>query len=141
MPNLLIFFLAVNNDIVNKGYNWSGTMSTIGRLLYYLIVSGIVIFFAYYCTKLIASSRFNKGNKLNSNIKILESISVGIQGSIQLVKIGEKYILIAVTKEKISFLTEVNEDQLNIVEKDETQIVVPFEKYMQKFIHKNKSND
>ncbi len=103
-----------------------------GRLVFSLFAFVIVIVFAYLFTKWFASYKYIR--KSNGNVEILESVPVAHQNSLSLIKVGEKYILIGVTKDKISFITEV--DKASIKEYENGFQQIPFENIFNKFLKK-----
>ena len=59
-------------------------------------------------------------NKTN-NIYIIENFQLSPGKTISIIRIGEKYVALAQSKEKIVKLTELTEDQLDFNEKNEIQ--------------------
>lgn len=118
---------------VNSEKNW---LDMLGQFFLLIIAFVVILVLAYYSTKMVAKVRLN-GFKSN-NIKIIESVSAGYQNMIQIVKVGSKFYLIGVTKEKITFLTEIEGDDLDITEKSNNEQVFPFEKYLKEYFNKNK---
>ena len=104
-------------------------------IIYALIV---ILVLAYISIKFVSKT---KGlSSANSNIKVMESISIGYQSVIQLIKIGDKYILVGVSKEKITYLTEIDEQHL-VFSKDDTAVdKISFDKYLKNLLGKNGSN-
>ena len=76
--------------------DWSSTLGMIGQFFLLIIVFGVILFLAYFSTKLIASARMGARN--NSVLKLISSMPVGSGNSIQLIKVGEKYFLRVVSK-------------------------------------------
>lgn len=130
--------LMQSNVSTLKRNNWSSTLGMLGQFFLIIIVFIGVLVLAYYSTKWIASSRFNF--RKSSNVKIIESISVGYQSTIQLVKVGSKFFLIGVTKESVTFLTEVDEE-INEENDKQNDSKIPFEKYLQDYFNKRKKHD
>lgn len=131
-------YILITQSNVGKGNNWSSTLGMLGQFFLLIIVFIIILFLAYYSTKWLASSRFSI--KRNSNVRIIESISVGYQSTIQLIKVGSKLFLIGVTKESVTFLTEIDEE-INEDENKQNDFKVPFEKYLQEYFNKKKKHD
>ncbi len=84
------------------------------HLFLLLIAFFAVLFGAYYVTKLFA--RFQSKKVLGNNIKVIESIMIGPQKTIQLVKVGQEYLLIGVTKDHITYLKSIENDQVTFNE-------------------------
>ena len=138
MSSLILYTLKLNVLPNNS-------LMSIGQLFFFIVAFVIVLFLAVYITRLLATSSYLKLH--NKNIKILESIGVGHQNSIQLIKVGEKYILIGNTKEKITFLLDLEEDDI-VLQDEINQKTTPssfkesFDKYLKKkYADKGDNND
>ena len=136
--NLISAFILINEiqpEYTTNKNSWSSILSMLGQFFLLIIVFLIIIFLAYYVTKWVSSIKY-KGSK-NSNFKIIESIGVGYQASMQIIKVGDKCILIGVTKENIAFICDVNEASINC-EMSNIKIEMPdtFQKYLKMFMDK-----
>lgn len=78
----------------------------------------------------------------SSNIKVVESASIGFNNSVCIIKTGDKYVLIGITKDKITYLTDLNADSLNF-ETDEFKRVSILDNYFNKYLGRktNGKND
>lgn len=129
-----IVALQYNLDNVKEN-NWSSTLGMLGQLFFLILIFVFILFLTYYSTKWVSTLRFKTRN--SKNIKIIESTSVGVQNTIQLIQVGEQFFLIGVTKENITFLSELT-GKFDKEENEEQKNKVPFEKYMQEFFDKRK---
>lgn len=121
----------VTNDSFGKG---------ISQIIYIFILCIVVFVGAYYTSRLLGNYQLN--NKKLSNLKILEVISVGPQKTIQLIKVGNEFILVGVTKDKITFLKEVSEANIDLsLTTTNVNQSVPFKKYLENSFKKKSSND
>jgi len=109
------FLVLLSGTMQGESSNWSGTLGFLGQFFYFLIVTVIVLFFAYCFIKLTTKARLSKQG--GRNLEIIESIAVSYQNYIQLVRVCDKYILLGINKDKMTFLTEV--DAEGIAVKDE----------------------
>lgn len=128
--NTLIFLNKTN------GNSWSAVVSMIGQFFFLIIVFIGVLYLAYLSTKFIAKNRINALN--GNNIKVIESVFVGGQASVQLIKIGEQYFLISVCKDNVSFLTEVKPESIVEKKEDNANPTLSFESYLKDYISKLK---
>nr|MBP3598251.1 flagellar biosynthetic protein FliO [Eubacterium sp.] len=87
-------------------------MGNILQLLAALFVFVLVLVATYYVTKWIAKT--GALQPYTRNIQVIETYKVAPNKYIQLIRIGEKYYSIGVTKDNITFLSEVEETQLNL---------------------------
>jgi flagellar protein FliO/FliZ len=86
------------------------TLASFFKLVMLLIVFILILVASYYCTKWYAKSGLLKNP--SSNIQVLESFSLGQGRQICIVQIGDKCLAIAICKEQITFLTELDRDSL-----------------------------
>lgn len=68
----------------------------------------VVVLGAYYVAKLTGTVQLQKNQ--GKNIKVLESVGIGPQKGLQLIQVGTQVFLIGVTKDQITFMTEVSPD-------------------------------
>ena len=97
-------FLALNNRL-----------ESIVQLLTVLVIFVFVLGITYLGTRFIGN--YQKEKMTGSNVKILETMRISNSKYIQIVKIGTKCFAIAVCKDSITYLTEVDEDELFYNEK------------------------
>ncbi len=80
------------------------------QLFTLLIIFIIVLALTYYVTRFVGNYQKNKMS--GSNINILETMRISNSKYIQIVKIGSKVFAIAVAKDTVTYLCELNEDEL-----------------------------
>lgn len=86
------------------------------QLLGVIIVFVLVLAAAYYVTKWIAKS--GAVQPYTKNIKVIETFKIAPNKYVQIIQLGNKYYSIGVTKETITFLSELDEEQLDLQEPD-----------------------
>lgn len=122
----------------NSGWPETNSFQTMGQLFLLIIIFIGVLVLAFYSTKLIGSA---KNLKKGGNIRIIESVGVGYNGAVQIIKVGESYYLLGVTKEKITFLKELDKDSIDLSKEKSFETGVPFEKHLKKlFDRKDDTN-
>jgi len=84
--------------------------STVYGIFYFLFMSAVILGAAYYVTKYLARKGLNPAN--NKNLKIIETVPLGIDKSLLLVKVGEQYLLLGSTQKNISLLTVLEQEKL-----------------------------
>lgn len=77
-----------------------------------IIVFVLVLFATYYVTKWMAKSGVITPK--SKNIKVIETFKIAPNKYIQIIQLGNKYYSIGVTKDNISFLSELDESQLDL---------------------------
>ena len=86
--------------------------STVYGILYFLFMSAVILGAAYYATKFLARKGLNSAN--NKNLKIVETVPLGIDKSLLLVKVGEQYLLLGSTQKGITMLSAVEQGKLTL---------------------------
>lgn len=71
-----------------------------------------VALLAYYVIKLMAGSRGRQFRRGAGNLQLIDSMGVGLGATVHLIKAGEKYLVISVTKERVDMLAEVEKIEL-----------------------------
>lgn len=89
----------------------------------FLIVFSSVLFLAYIATRFV-SGKANKAMK-GKHISIVETVSLGLDKQVHMLKVGEQFILIASSGKNIEFLTAVKLD--NYEEQAHTDIGFGFD--------------
>jgi flagellar protein FliO/FliZ len=84
--------------------------STIYGILYFLFMTAVILIAAYYFTRYLSKKAFN--NAANKNLRIVETVSLGIDKSLLLVKVGEQYFLLGSTQKGITLLSEMDPEKL-----------------------------
>lgn len=95
----------------------------------FIVSLSIVIVLAIITTRLVASQKVRGFNK---NIKILESVVIGNGVSICLIQTGERYALIGITKNNVTFLQDIAKDEIDIDTDVSNNIM--FKKYFDKYL-------
>jgi flagellar protein FliO/FliZ len=98
-----------------------------------------VLFLAYLAARIAGSFQSNVVNK-RSNIKVIEVFRLSNNKVIEIVKIGDKYLALAVCKDSVTVLTELSEE---VVKEQETSLEpINFKNILEKIKNekKDKSN-
>lgn len=88
----------------------SGRLDSYVQFITVLILFVFVLVITYFTSKWIAG--YQKGKGLNSNIEMIESFRLTNNKYVQIIRIGQKYLAVAVGKDSVTMLTEIPEDQL-----------------------------
>ena len=80
------------------------------QLLGALVIFAFVLVITYFTTRWIGN--YQKTNVQNRNLRFVESISVGNNKFISLVKAGKVYLVVAVGKDEVTMLAQLTEEQL-----------------------------
>lgn len=101
------------------------------QVIFLFILFAIIIAAAYYVTYYVA--KLQQKSKDHNNLQIIEAISVGPGKSIQIVRVGNKYVVIGVTKGNIQFLQTLGPDDISVNADKENQSIIPFKQILNKY--------
>ena len=97
----------------------SGNAATnIARFLTLLVIFLLVLGVTFYTTKFIA--RTQQGRIHSTNMEIMETMPVANGKYLQIVRIGGKYVVLAIAKDSITKITELAEGEYVPSEKPQT---------------------
>lgn len=90
----------------------SGSLEGIIQLIVVVIMFLFVLGLAYLAARL--AGRFQSNIQSRSNIKIIESARIGNNKYVQIIKVGNQYLAIGIGKDTVTFLTRLEEEELNL---------------------------
>lgn len=112
----------------------SSRIEAFAQLLALLIIFIFVLAVTYYVTRFVGNYQKNKLS--GSNINILETMRIANNKYIQIVKIGSRVFAIAVAKDTVSYLCELDEDELIYKESSSGKMLINndnFKEILEKF--------
>lgn len=81
----------------------------------------VLIMFVFVCILTYFSTRFigsiQKGQMNCSNIDVVETFKIAPNKYIQIVRVGDKYVAIAVCKDTVEVITQIDKESLQLSEK------------------------
>ncbi|HCC08301.1 MAG TPA: flagellar biosynthetic protein FliO [Clostridiales bacterium] len=98
-------------------------------------ILALVMGLAYITTRYIGMSSGKRFR--NSNIKLIEVMSIGYQKYLYIVKVTDKFMVLSVTKDDVKLLDTVDGEKL-IINKDEGLIGKDFKNILDKIINRQK---
>lgn len=106
--------------------------------LFLIIVFVFVIGLAYFITKKIANlgTQYVQGK----NMKILETMQVGMGQYVHLVQVGEQMFTMSVSKEGVRYLCEVSHASIDLTAYNTSNKPPSFEQYLKKWTQKRNDN-
>ncbi len=105
----------------------SSRIEAFAQLLTLLIIFILVLAITYYVTRFVGNYQKNKLS--GSNINILETMRIANNKYIQIVKIGSKVFAIAVAKDTVTYLCELDEDELIYNESSSGKMLINNDKF------------
>lgn len=91
-------------------------VDSIVQFITVLIIFVVVLLVTLFVTKWIAG--FQKQQQVGNNVKVVETTRISPSQYVQILKIGSKYVAIAVSKENTTKLLELTEEELVISEEN-----------------------
>jgi len=126
-------------SILTSGIKEGSTSSIFGAITIVALFV-LILFGAYFTSKFIGN--YQKGQYKNNHIKIIEAIQVGPGKTVQLLQVGEEFLLIGVSKDHITPLKSISKDEIDLTELESQNKGIPFSQYFNAFKNnKNKRND
>ncbi|MCI7191367.1 MAG: flagellar biosynthetic protein FliO [Lachnospiraceae bacterium] len=89
------------------------------QFLTVLILFVFVLGITWVTTRWIAN--YQKGRALSGNLEVVETLRITGNKFLQIVRVGKKYLVIAVGKDEIHMLTELTEDEVTTLKEHNTQ--------------------
>lgn len=80
------------------------------QMLGLVILLIVILIAAYYTTKFIGGMR--QGQLMHSNFQVIDAYRISPNKVIQIVKIANKYVVIAIGKDSINYITELDESEI-----------------------------
>ncbi len=88
----------------------TGTPGSYAQFITVLLIFVVVLGITAVVTRWLAS--YQKQQSVNENIEIIETTRIANNKYIQIIRAGEKYMVIAVCKDTVTMLGEIPEDSL-----------------------------
>ena len=88
----------------------SGEADSYIQFMTVLILFLLVLAVTYFVTKWRAG--YQKSRLSNANLDIVETIGLSNNKYIQIIRVGQKYLAVAICKDTVTMLTEVSEQEL-----------------------------
>lgn len=77
-----------------------------------LILFFLILYLAYLASRY--AGRLQGSLVPGRNMTIIEAISVGPQKTLQIVRVGKTYMVVGVSRDNITYLREINSEELNL---------------------------
>ncbi len=86
------------------------TLESFLQLIGVLIIFLFVLAITYFTTRWIAG--YQKTQIHNKNIRIVETLKVSPNNYVEIVKAGEKYLVLGIAKDRVELLTTLDQDEV-----------------------------
>ena len=114
-----------------------GGIKSILKLIGLIILCILIIAASYFTTKFVGKRQIQGGSK--SNFKSVDVFRITPNKYLQIVEVGKRYFCIAVTKESVTLISELSEDDLKVHPAE----IKPksFKEQMNELMHRKSSAD
>lgn len=113
-----------------------GALESLAQFLTALVIFIFVLAITWFTTRYIAN--FQKQSMSGRNIEVIETTRITPNKHLQIIKVGEQYLLIAVCKDTVTMLAQLDGEQLIMGNTDST-IPMNFSDILKKAKNKIKS--
>lgn len=89
----------------------TSALESFAQLITVILIFLFVLALTYYTTRFVG--KYQKTQMQSRNIEVIETFKVTANKFIQIVRTGDKYLVIAIGKDSITMLAELTEDELD----------------------------
>ena len=97
----------------------SGSIESVARLLTTLLIFIFVLFITFWTSKFIAG--YQKQNMMTGNMEVVETVRIAQNKYLQIVRAGEQYYMIALGKDTVTLIAQLNPEELQLKKDDSEQ--------------------
>jgi flagellar protein FliO/FliZ len=96
-------------------------MNVFFGLIYFLLLFGAIVFLAYVSTKFIGTRASSAA--MGKYLRVIDTISLGLDKQIYLVKVGEQLFLVSSSNKNVQFLSLVDHNKVKLDPQDVLQSI------------------
>ncbi len=112
----------------------SNSVNSYLQFMTVLILFVFVLGITYFVTKWIGG--YQKSRSFNANVEVIETFHLANNKYIQIIRVGKKYLAVAIGKDSVTMITEIPEEQL-ILSEGVDDIQPSFKELLDKLQKKN----
>ena len=107
------------------------------QLITVAVLFVFVLVLTYFTTRFVG--KYQKGQLSGDNIQVLDTMRLSQNKLIQIIRVGEQYFAVAVCKDTVTLLGEIEGDKL-VIKEQSGQSNVDFESILRRFRKKEQEN-
>lgn len=107
------------------------------QLITVAVLFVFVLVLTYFMTRFVG--KYQKGQLSGDNIQVLDTMRLSQNKFIQIIRVGEQYFAVAVCKDTVTLLGEIESDKL-VIKEQKAQSNVDFESILRRFRKKEQEN-
>ena len=115
---------AVGGTALEETVSYPSTAAAFGQLVSVVIVFVLVLVATYFVTRWVAT--LQKGKLQDGNIEVIETYRLAQTKYVQIIRTGNRYLVIAVSKDTVEMLTELTPEELVLKPAENTK-AMPFQ--------------
>lgn len=108
----------------------TSTIDSVAQLLTVIVLFIVVLIATWLTTRYVAGVQ--KGKLSGSNFEMVDTFRLSQNKYVQIMRIGHKYLAVAVCKDTVTVLCELQEDEITFRDEGFTQKAVSFEDFFNK---------
>ena len=89
----------------------------------FLQLIGVLLIFVFVLA-LTWMAGYQKGRGNNRNLRVIESMGIGNGNLLSIVQAGDKYLLVAVGKDKVTMLMQLDKEEIKDVQQESFQNIL-----------------
>ncbi len=109
----------------------------IAQLITVAVLFILVLVMTYFTTRFVG--KYQKGQLSGNNIQVLDTLRLSQNKLVQIVRVGEQYFAIAVCKDTVTLLGEIDGDKL-VIKEQSTTSNMEFENILKRFRKREQEN-
>lgn len=90
---------------------------SVAELIFLLVIFVVILIACYYTTRFVAGNQQKRTQ--NGNFKPIETFQVAQNRYLQLIQIGTRYFVLAITKDSVTMLCELSEEEFELKKQEE----------------------
>ena len=94
------------------------SLQSLFELLGLILIFVIVLVVCYYTTRFVAGRQLVQ--KKIGNFEVVETFAIAQNKCLQLIRMGNKYVVISIAKDSIAYITELDENEVCQIQKNAT---------------------
>lgn len=108
----------------------TSTIDSVAQLLTVIVLFIVVLIATWLTTRYVAGVQ--KGKLSGSNFETVDTFRLSQNKYVQIIRIGHRYLAVAVCKDTVTVLCELQEDEITFRDEAFTQKAVSFEDFLNK---------
>ena len=114
------------------------SLQSLFELFGLILIFVIVLVVCYYTTKFVAGRQLVQ--KKVGNFEIVETFAIAQNKYLQLIRMGNKYVVLSVTKDSVNIITELEETEVCQIQKTVSVSGKSFKEILSGFTRKEEGN-